>query len=101
MWPSFRILINVCVCGGGCYRGALQREQMAAREKNGLRRKEAAAGGALIVSPELYILIMTNVFAGVGRLSLRLIYCTLPIFFQRRTKKGAQIPIYSGQINRP
>lgn len=56
-------------------------------EKNGLRRKEAAAGGALIVSPELYILIMTNVFAGVGRLSLRLIYCTLPIFFQRRTKK--------------
>lgn len=33
VWPSFRILINVCVCGGGCYRGALQREQMAARKK--------------------------------------------------------------------
>lgn len=71
------------------------------KEKKGLGRKEAAAGGALIVSPELYILIMTNVFAGVGRLSLRLIYCTLPIFLPAPNQEGAQIPIYSGQINRP
>lgn len=49
-------------------------------KKNSLRRKEAVAGGALIVSPKLYILIMTNVFAAVDRLSLQLIYCTLPIF---------------------